>query len=159
VFSTMLGVDLASSDPVCEASAPGPSEGVVSLIGLAGTWVGTGSMSCSGDTARKLSGQLLMCEFESVNEEVLDAVAELTNMIIGSFKTAIEDHLGTMVLSVPTVIFGRNFTTRTLSNNDWTRIPFSCRHGDFDLHLCLAPNEKHPHRSPRHITPGAPVHQ
>lgn len=149
VFSTMLGLELKSLEPVVEAAAPGPTEGVVSLVGLAGTWVGTGSLSCSADTARKVSGQFLMCEFEAVTEDVLDAIAELTNMIIGSFKTAMEEKVGTMGISIPTVIFGRNFTTRTLSTHEWTKIPFECCHGAFDIHICLAPNNQHSQRHPR----------
>ena len=33
---------------------------------------------------------MLMTESTAVNEEVLDAVAEMTNMIIGSVKTDLE---------------------------------------------------------------------
>ena len=142
VFSTMLGLEVKAQEPVTEAAVPGPTEGVVSLVGITGTWAGTGSLSCSADMARKLSGQFLMCEFEAVNEDVLDAMAELTNMIVGGFKTAMEEKVGAMSISIPTVIFGRNFTTRTLSTNDWTRVPFLCCHGDFDIHICLAPSDK-----------------
>ena len=149
VLSTMLGIEAHAGQAISEVAAPGPTEGVVSLIGLAGTWVGTGSISCSAETARKLSGLFLMAEFDSVNEDVLDAIAELTNMIIGNFKTAMEDRLGPMGLSIPTVIFGRNFTTRTLSRSDWTLIPFSSDQGNFDVHICVAPNDSASQRHPR----------
>ncbi len=56
---------------------------------------------------------MLMTEAPSVNEDVLDAVAELTNMIIGSVKTDLESQLGPLGLSIPTVVFGRNFRTRS----------------------------------------------
>ena len=81
---------------VAEQSAPGPTSGVVSLIGLAGSWIGTGSISCSAASACRFSSQFIMTEFDSVNEDVLDAMAELTNMIIGGFKTEVEDELGAM---------------------------------------------------------------
>ena len=81
--------------------------------------------------------------------KVLDAMAELTNIIIGSFKTNVEEELGPMGLSIPTVIHGRNFTTRTLSRNDWTRVPFQCEGGGFNIHVCLAPNRRHPTRRQR----------
>ena len=66
----------------------------------------------------------MMSEYSSVTDEVLDAVAELTNMIIGNLKTALEEHLGPMGLSIPTVIHGRNFTSRTVGTQDWTIVPF-----------------------------------
>jgi len=149
VFATMLGLETVSGEPKAEQAAPGPTDGVVSLIGLAGAWVGTGSISCDSETACRLSGNFLMTEFTSVNEEVLDAMAELTNMIVGSFKTAIEESLGPMGLSIPTVIYGRNFTTRTVSKNDWTLVPFHCGEDTFYIHICLAPAEPktaHPSR-------------
>jgi CheY-specific phosphatase CheX len=46
---------------------------------------------------------------------VLDAFAELIDMIIGNVKTALEEHLGPMGMSVPTVVHGKNFTTRTVA--------------------------------------------
>lgn len=141
VFGTMLGTSLSAGVARTESAAPGPTEGVVSLVGLAGPLVGTGALSCSAETACKLAGQFLMSEYSSVNEEVLDAVAELTNMIIGGFKTALEEVVGPMGLSIPTVIFGRNFTTRTLSKSEWMVIPFTSELGLFDVHLCLVPNK------------------
>jgi len=158
VFSTMLGTELTAGAPQMEGAVPGPTEGVVSLIGLAGPWVGTGSVSCSGEVACKISGQFLMAEFTSVDEEVLDAVAELTNMIIGSFKTAIEESLGPIGLSIPTVVYGRNFTTRTLNSKNWILIPFECPHGNFDIHICLAQNGVHSQRHPRPSCSSEPHH-
>ena len=149
VFSTMLALEVESGEPMTEQSTPGPTDGVVSLIGMAGEWAGTGSISCSSATACKLSSKFLTTEFGAVDEEVLDAMAELTNMIIGSFKTAVEEKLGPMGLSIPTVIYGRNFTTRTLGRNDWTVVPFQCEGGAFSIHVCLAPNVKHPARPQR----------
>ena len=160
VLTTMFGMEVTAGEAMSEQEAPGPTEGVVSLIGLAGPWVGTGSISCSSETACKLSSQFLMTEFASVNEEVLDAIAELTNMVIGNFKTALEEKLGPMGLSIPTVIYGRNFTTRSLSKKDWTVVPFESSAGKFDIHFCLVPNDKDAQR-PQHRSNDAvsqPVH-
>ena len=57
------------------------------MVGVAGSWTGTGHMSCSPQFAQKLAGALLMTEYDSVNEDVLDAVAEVANMIVGNVKT------------------------------------------------------------------------
>ena len=140
VFTTMLGLQVQSGDPLVEQVAPGPSDGVVSLIGLAGSWIGTGRLSCSASAACQLSSRLLLTKYDAVTEDVLDDIAELTNMIIGSFKTAAEETLGPMGLSIPTVIFGRNFTTRTVASNDWILVPFTAETIQFDVHICLAPS-------------------
>ncbi|MFN3322545.1 MAG: chemotaxis protein CheX [Bryobacteraceae bacterium] len=143
VFSTMLSLEIRQGDPYVDRNAPGPSDGVVGLIGLAGTWVGTGSFACSAEMACKISAHLLMTEYQAVNEEVLDAVAEVTNMVIGNVKTAIEEHLGPMGLSIPTVVFGRNFTTRSMGSSEWTVVPFyHDADSRIEVQVCLAENRE-----------------
>lgn len=142
VFSMMLGQEVTPMMPFVENSASSPVSGVVSLVGLAGTWAGTGSISCTAITACRLSSMLLMTEYDAINEEVLDAVAELTNMIIGNVKTALEDRLGPMGLSIPTVIFGRNFQTRNGGSHKWIVVPFQCGEDTVLVQLCLSPNQE-----------------
>lgn len=141
VFTTMLGMEPEPSDAYTNHAASLNSNGVVSLVGLAGTWVGTGSISCSAHCACQMAGQLMMSEYDSVNDEVLDAVAEVTNMIIGNVKTLLEERLGPLGLSIPTVIYGRNFCSRTVGQQDWTIVPFMAGQERIEIQLCLAPNK------------------
>ena len=107
VFSTMLSMEVTSVEVLApQAVVSPPSSGLISLIGLAGRWAGTGSVACTAQFACVLSSQFLMTEYDSVNDDVLDAIAEITNMIIGNVKTALEEKVGEMGLSTPTVIFG-----------------------------------------------------
>jgi chemotaxis protein CheX len=142
VFSTMLGGEVAGVEVKIEGSAPEPNDGVVSFIGIAGTWAGTGSLSCSPQMACRVCSALLMTETSAVNEEVLDAVAELTNMIIGSVKTDLESELGPLGLSIPTVVFGRNFKTRSAGTTEWMSVSFNWDGDLLLVKMCLAPNEK-----------------
>src|SRR5215831_16146518 len=83
VFSTMLGSEITQAEVSVDCVTPEASDGVVSLIGLAGAWAGMGSVSCSPSLACRICSQMLMTDSSYVDEEVLDAVAELTNIIIG----------------------------------------------------------------------------
>ena len=78
-----------------------------------------------------------MTEFDSVNGDVLDAMGELTNMIIGNLKTHLEDNWGPISLSIPTVVHGRNFTARSSSREEWMVVPFDWSGGHFDIKVCL----------------------
>jgi chemotaxis protein CheX len=141
VFSTMLGLEITPGEQVAEQRPAGEhSSRLVSLIGLAGTWSGTGSLACSGEFACAMASSLLASSFEAVNDEVLDAVGEITNMIIGNVKTALEEKLGAMGLSTPTVIFGRNFQTRSARIHDWTVVSFDSGPERMSVQLCLTPN-------------------
>ena len=97
VFTTMLGV---SAEPDTESIEKGGLEtfnGVMALVGIAGAWTGTGRLLVSPHMACLLAGHLLMSTFEGVDEEVLDAVAEIANMVVGNVKNMLEEELGPCV--------------------------------------------------------------
>ena len=143
VFATMLSVELGPSETIAVSSEPEWTEEVVSFIGLAGAWVGTGTILCSPSLACRICSQMLMTDANAVNEEVLDAMGELTNMVIGSVKNDLEQHLGQLGLSIPTVIFGRNVKTKSMSHADWVAERFRWDGDPFLVKLGIAPNQKH----------------
>ncbi len=154
VFSTMLGSELGRGDFSLEAGAPpAVNDGVVSFIGIAGAWAGTGSISCSPIAACRICSHMLMTETEAVDEEVLDAVAELTNMIVGGVKTELESTLGPLGLSIPTVVFGKNFKAKSAGSTDWIVLRFPWEGECLVVKMCLAPAEKCSHMVPH--PPGA----
>jgi chemotaxis protein CheX len=141
VFGMMLGVEITDRDAFVDETGPIHTEGIVALVGLAGSWAGSGTFTCSATLATKLSGLLLMQEFAAIDDEVLDAIGEVTNMVLGNVKTSLEEELGPMGLSIPTVIFGRNFTTRSLTRSKWSVVPFDCLDEYFEVRVCLSPRQ------------------
>ena len=142
VFSTMLGVTIGPGVMTFEDGAPDAQDGVLAFIGVAGNWAGTGCVSCSPALACRVCSQMLMTEAPAVNEEVLDAVAELTNMIIGSVKNDLERELGTLGLSIPTVVFGKNFRAKSAGHAEWVVRRFQWDSETFEVRMCLAPSER-----------------
>jgi chemotaxis protein CheX len=111
----------------------------MALVGIAGKWTGTGRILVSPQLACTLAGHLLMSTFEGVDEEVLDAMAEIANMVVGNVKTVLEEELGPLCLSVPTVIFGKNYMTRSGKVKEWLVVPFSCAGETIECRFCLMP--------------------
>jgi len=62
-------------------------------------------------------------------------------MVIGNVKTLLEEDLGPMGLSIPTVIFGRNFASRTVGTFEWTVVPFLFDGERIIIQICLAPQK------------------
>lgn len=141
VFGTMLGLEIQTVDSKLDTENMSHQGGVVSLIGFAGPWVGTGSFSCSPTMACRIANALLGSEHLAVEEDVLDAVAEMTNMILGNVKTELEELIGPMLLSVPTVIFGRNFATRSMMRQSWTIVTFEQDGERIEVKACLTQHE------------------
>ena len=142
VFSTMLGMDLAAGPMEVGEAASRNRAGVVALLGFAGDWAGSGTIYCDGRFACRMAGQLLMAEYDVVNDDVLDAVAEVGNMIVGNVKTALEQKLGPMGLSTPTVVYGRNFETRTIGSREWVTVPFETGEYHMGVQITIAPNPR-----------------
>ena len=140
VFGTMLALEIKPGEAFVEQNELPASEKVVALIGLAGQWIGTGMLSCSPRFACKIASIMLMAEYESVDGDVLDAMAEMSNMIYGNVKNELEAELGPMGLSIPTVIFGKNFATKSVGQQSWTVIPVKSGDDDMELKICLTPN-------------------
>ena len=140
VFSTMLGLEVECGEPYTETNAPGPSDGIIGVVGLAGAWLGTASISCNAAMACRMSSAMLGMEITEVNEDLLDAISEIANMIVGSFKTKAELFLGPLGLSIPTVIYGLNFSARTAGKEQWVVTPYRCGPDVFEVKLCLTPN-------------------
>lgn len=159
IFSTMLGVEIQQGEVSIERGSLEAKDGVVSLIGLAGSWAGMGSITCTPVLACRICSQMLMTESSAVDEEVLDAVAELTNMVVGNVKTDLEAELGPLGLSIPTVVFGRNFRTKSAGHADWIVVRFIWQDEPLVVRVCLAPNERAAESKAAHSTahPAAPI--
>lgn len=148
VFEVMLNLEIAAGPAYRAPPSSEPTDGVIALVGLAGTWVGTGIVQCDTGLARVLFSHLLGVDEtpggDAVDGEVLDAVAEIANMIVGNVKNTLEEHLGPLGMSIPTVVFGRNFTTRGGGNEPWTIVPFTCRESTMLVEVCLTHCPKSP---------------
>jgi CheY-specific phosphatase CheX len=142
VFGMMIGLPATAGAVYTEAAAPAEADGIITLIGLAGPWIGAGSIRCSATLACKLASSMLMEEFSAVNKDVLDAMGEITNMVFGNVKTVLEGHLGAMGLSIPTVVSGQNVSTNTPGEQVWNVIPYEVESEKMDVKICLSPNDE-----------------
>jgi len=142
VFSTMLGVHVTPAEPRTDSTCPSVDDGVMAFVGIAGTWTGNGIISCSASFACRLCELFLMTEAPAVNEEVIDTVGELANMVVGNFKTSAESLVGPLGLTVPTVIYGRNFTSRSVGTKEWIVLPFKAGADHFEVRIWFAPTEE-----------------
>ncbi len=116
-------------------------ERVVTLIGIAGSYHGTGMIGVSPALACRLSSAMLMAEYTAVDSEVLDAMGEVSNIIFGNVKTLLEEQVGPLGLSIPTAIHGKNFSIRT-PVEQWVVLPLEVEGALFDLRLCLSQNSQ-----------------
>jgi chemotaxis protein CheX len=135
----MLGMDIAAGETIVGKTETCHRSGIVALLGLTGERSGTGQMYCQPGFGCKIASRMLMAEYESVEEDVLDAIAEVANMIVGNIKNMLEPKLGPMGLSTPNIVFGGEFDTRIAGHPDQITVPFTCEEDIMTVQVVLAP--------------------
>ena len=142
VFATMLGVTVTPLQISLEKQSTVSNAGLAAMVGMAGPVSGSGCLAMSKSLGCYAASRFLMAEYPEVNDDVLDAVAEITNMIVGALKTALEEDLGPMGLSIPTVVFGEKYVTRSPSMVERMVLSFQCedegvKEKEFTVTVCL----------------------
>jgi chemotaxis protein CheX len=134
-FSTMLNCELHRGD-IGFKSNTNPQYTVSGIIGLSGRAVGTVVLSLSKEVALKAASTMLMTEATDVDDEVLDAVGELTNIVAGGAKAELEEY--ELEVSLPNVVTGRDHEIHFPSNVQPICIPFTAEWGEMTLEVGLA---------------------
>ena len=135
VFSMMLGIEIQPLEPL-EQDDPKPYDGVVSLVTFSGQWIGAGMFCCHEELACRIGSTMLGHEVTQIDSDVLDGIGEMANMIIGNLKEQLETRTGPLALSIPTVVYGKNFSTRTAVKAPWCIQPFQIGEHVLEVRSC-----------------------
>ena len=74
---------------------------------------------------------------KEINEDVKDAVGELTNMISGDSRRRLEEIGCHFIGAVPCVISGQGHEIKHISKGPILSIPFSTQGGTFNVEVCF----------------------
>jgi chemotaxis protein CheX len=105
VFEMMVGTPLG---PMDQATLPRVVD-YTAMIGLAGDLCGVLCFRCSLESAGKIAARMLGMDECSSAESIRDALGEICNMVAGSFKAQLSDIATQCMLSVPTVVSGKDY--------------------------------------------------
>jgi len=141
----MLDMEVQLAGTVSDARPS--ATGLISLVGITGEWGGSGVFCCSPLLAAIISSKMLGSDLDltrpTIDDEVLDVVAEVTNMMVGNIKNGLEAITGPLAISVPTVIHGRNFEFRNVCGLRGTALAFTTEGERFEVRIALAPSTEH----------------
>jgi chemotaxis protein CheX len=105
---------------------------IMGIIGLTGHSEGSLAVSFSESCALKVVENMIGEKHEEMNEEVADAVGELTNMISGDARSQLQKVGFDFTAAIPTVVRGKDHTVRHVAQGGTTlMIPFSTDDGNF----------------------------
>jgi chemotaxis protein CheX len=112
VFDMMLGCQLAKPETAMDGAFD-----TTSMVGLAGKMCGILTCSCGTNAATLMASKMLGMPASAGSREVLDALGEVCNMVAGNFKNKVPGLGDGCMLSVPTVITGKNYSMHSLADS------------------------------------------
>jgi chemotaxis protein CheX len=110
VFETMIFMDFEEpSEPDEQIEGDSFLGSITFTNGIEGCL----AIRCSVPCAKNIAANMLGIDTpdEVAEEEVCDALGEVTNMVMGSVKSRIQAETGELLVSIPTVIRGQNLAS------------------------------------------------
>ncbi len=136
VLETMAFVTVNAGKPYLKKdnTAVGDVTGILGLTGVAnGTIAVTFEEKCILTVVSNMFGETM----ESLNEEIADAVGELTNMISGQARRELGGLGKVFKAAIPSVVTGKNHSIRHYSDGPKIAIPFNTDGGNFTIEVCF----------------------
>lgn len=140
VLGTMAMTE-AKADPAFlkqNAVAQGDITGVIGFSNPKGKSKGTMSLTFTAPSALGIVSSMLYEEQSELNDVVVDAVGELTNMISGQARKGLVEMGMVFEGAIPSVVTGPGHTIRHVSTSAILAIPFQTAHGPLIVEVCFS---------------------
>lgn len=137
VINTMTQMTATTGKPFIKREGNDDAKGVISgVIGLVGKEIrGSMSITFSESVILQIASQMLGEEFTKINNDIADAVGEITNMVTGGARKALSEKFK-FAMAIPTVIMGTDHVVAHKSSNPIIVIPFETDFGKFFIEVC-----------------------
>ena len=124
VFDTMVSMEIEHSDS--EPQVADDTSRVVAGVNFAGKIAGMLNIQVTTDFARQMTANMLDMEPEEIegDGEIKDLLSEVSNIVGGNLKSALNDAGLTCVLSTPSMTYGGDFTIQSLNMERFERFVF-----------------------------------
>jgi len=124
-FDTMVSMKIEVSDSEPQDTA-GESR-IVAAVNFAGNIIGLINFQVSSDLSRLMMANMLDLEPDEIEDEdeVKNLLAEISNTIGGSLKSALNDAGHPCVISPPSLTYGADFSIKSLSMDRFERYVFT----------------------------------
>ena len=123
VFKTMLGISAEMGKPALK-NVNRTSGDVTGIMGLVGDKKGTVAISLREAGARFVYKTLVGEECDSINQDVVDAIGEITNIISGQARKEFEKSGINLNAAIPMVIVGKEVEMNFITKIPIISLPF-----------------------------------
>lgn len=137
VLKTMAMMDAKPKPPYLKKERTAIGD-VTGIIGITGEAEGSLSISFHKDCIFGIVANLFGAAPSELNDEVRDAVGELTNMICGDARRRLEAQGISLQAGTPTVVSGENHVIAHIVKGPVIAVPFSTDKGEFVVEIGLS---------------------
>lgn len=139
VLGTMAMLEVSAAKPFVKQNsvAHGDITGVIGFSNPQGKGKGTMSLTFTASSALGIVGSMLYEEQTALDDTVIDAVGELTNMISGQARKGLVELGMVFEGAIPSVITGKGHSVRHIAPTAVLAIPFETVHGPFLVEVCF----------------------
>ncbi len=141
VLSTMAGIEAAPGKPYINRKRVAAGD-VTGLIGVSGYTTGTISLTLEKEAILAIVNNMLSAGYTEIDDDIADAVGELTNMISGKARAQLSGQGMSLRASTPSVFIGRGHTVEHVATAPILAIPFSTEHGGLVVEVCFTDAEE-----------------
>jgi chemotaxis protein CheX len=127
-IATQAGKPFIKKDKIARGDVTG-------VIGLTGKMRGTVSVSFSEPCILAIVSGMFGEDMKEMNEEIRDAVGEISNMISGQARRKLEEDGLSLSAAIPTVIMGKNHSLSHFTTYPVIAIPFQTEKGEFTIEI------------------------
>ena len=134
VLQTMSSVTAKVGKPYLKRDETAKGD-VSGIIGLAGDVKGSVSVSFKENCILPIISNMFGEEFIELNDDVKDAVGEISNMISGQARQKLELIGRNLKAAIPIVIVGKDHTITHITRDKIIAIPFLTDKGEFTIEV------------------------
>jgi len=136
VLETMASTKSEAEKPYLKKDTVAQGD-VSGVVGFTGETNGTVSVTFDESCILKIVSNMFGEEMKEINNEISDAVGELTNMISGQARKELSEIGKVFQGAIPTVITGKSHKLESMTKGPKIAIPFKTEFGNFTIEVSM----------------------
>lgn len=136
VLKTMANVEPRPGKPFLRKDEQALGD-VSAIIGITGAAQGSMALTFSESCIKSIVSGLFGTTVTQLDDELRDAVGELTNMICGDARRRLAEQGVTLQAGIPTIVSGKNHSVKHINHGPRLAIPFDTPDGSFVVEVAF----------------------
>lgn len=137
VLKTMTDIEALPGKPFLKKDKHALGD-VSAIIGISGDARGSMALTFTASCIKEVVSRLLKVAVHEIDDDVQDAVGELTNMICGDARGRLGEEGFSLQAGIPTIVTGKDHSIKHINDGPYLGIPFETPFGAFVVEVAFS---------------------